>query len=265
MKKHQILDLMTQADRMRTLVRRYPKTVVCLFDNPSPALWSFQAAAHKLGCQVLTLPEDEADSALSYGDVVVMNPDSSQNQDSDRLAELYALVKELHVRSIDLDSSERETLHVTFLGHSRSVQPFLQLLNHFPKIECHFVTREEIDPEVLANTDVFYVSKPQEGDVECLDKAFLDKTKHTSIVMRTLPAESITSVRYNPRCIYGRQDAYGVYLRMAILEQSLSKSSFPTLYEAYWMAIDALSEKAVHYISKAWSMFSFRPLVSTGV
>ena len=253
MDKQTIIDLMNYADRMKHSIRRYSK-LVCVLDKSI----SYQAAAMKLGCPVLVM--EDQDAAECYGDVIV--PLESLTE-SDRLAELYALVRELSYRGISIDSTDRDTLHVTFLGYSRSVHPFVQLLNHFPKIECHFVSRIEIEQGLLEKTDVFYVSLKQEGDVYCLNKAFLNKTKHTSIVMRTYPFEK--EVIDNPRCIYSTQDRYGLYLRMAILDRSLAKLSWPSLYESYWMAVDSVSNLAVSYIVKGLSMFSFSPLVRTGV
>jgi len=260
MNKQQILDLMTHADRMRNPIRKYLNTVVCLFDKPTPTLWSFQAAAMKLGCSVITLPEDQTHSAEAYGDMVVTNPETTQNQEADCLADLYALVKELELRCIDLDSIQREPLQVTFIGESPSVQPFAYLLQRFPKIEFHHA-KQEIEPLVLEETDVFYVS--QEGLV---DKALLNKTKATAIVMRSQPYGE-TEIWHNPRCIYSCQGAHGVYMRMAILDQSLSKLSWPSLYEACWMMLHLLGRVA-HFlgqVTNGWSIFTGSPLVSTGV
>lgn len=285
MNKQQILDLMARADRMRHPIRKYVNTVVCLFNEPTPTLWSFQSAAIRLGCNVLTLSEDHIQSAHAYGDLVVMNPDTTQNQEIDRMAELYALYKELRLRSIDLDSTDREPLHVTFLGYSRMVQPFVYLLQRFPKIEFHYVSQEEIDPEVQEITDVFYVSPFQEGDKICLDKAFLNKTKHTSIVLRTHPYDD-TEIWHNPRCIYSTQASHGVYMRMAILDKNLSNLSWPSLYEMEWILIDHLSDGICDvvrgighcvskgcsyvtgigsYVRKGWSMLTGSALVKTGV
>ena len=254
MNKQQILDLMSQADRMRNPIRKYLNTVVCLFDHPTPTLWSFQAAAMKLGCPVITLPEEQIHSAEAYGDMVVTNPETTQNQETECLADLYALVKELDLRCIDLDSIQREPLQVTFIGESRSVQAFAYLLQRFPKIDFHYV-KQEIEPSVLEETDVFYVSR--EGLV--VDKDLLNQTKATAIFMRSQPYGE-TEIWHNPRCIYSRQEAHGVYMRMAILDQSLSKLSWPTVYEACWMVIDIL-----YQITNGWSIFTGSPLVSTGV
>ncbi len=257
MNKQKILDLMSQADRMLS-PRRYSKTVVCVFDKANPTLWSFQAAAMKLGCQVLTLPGEQSHAARAYGEVVVLDPETSQNQEVDRLAELYALYRELDMRCIDLDSIDRPTLQVVFLGDGPSVQPFVQVLNHFPRIDCRFVSMEEMTPELFEETDVFYVSKGE------IDRTFLEKTKHSAIVMRTHPYAPCT-MTHNPRCIYSAQETHGVRLRMAILDKSLSQIAWPSLYEAYWMAIDWASDLAVHYIVKGWSILTGSPLVRTGV
>lgn len=256
MNKQKILDLMSRADRMRNPIRKYFNTVVCLFDHPTPTLWSFQAAAMKLGCPVITLPEDHVHSAQAYGDMVVTNPETTQNQEAECLADLYALMKELELRCIDLDSIQRESLHVTFIGESPSVQPFVYLLQRFPKIEFHYV-KQEIEKELLEETDVFYVSR--EGLV--VDKDLLNQTKATAVVMRSHPYGE-TEIWHNPRCIYSAQDSHGVYMRMAILDQSLSKLSWPSLYEACWMVVDRIFSIQ---ITNGWSIFTGSPLVSTGV
>jgi len=262
MNKQHILDLMSQADRMRNPIRKYMNPVVCVFDKPTPTLWSFQAAAMKLGCPVITLPEEQVHSAQAYGDMVLTNPETSEKKEEECLADLYALVKELEVRCIDLDSIQRDSLRVTFIGESSSVQAFAYLLQRFPKIDFHYV-KQEIELSILEETDVFYVS--QEGLV--VDKAFLNQTKATSIFMRSQPYAE-TEIWHNPRCIYSKQEAHGVYMRMAILDQSLSKLSWPTVYEACWMVIDIFLcqvTNLVCYVTNGWSIFTGSPLVSTGV
>ena len=264
MNKKKILKWMAHADRMKNPIRRYYKTVICLFDQPSPILWSFQAAAIKLGCHTITLPENQVALANHFGEVVIMNPDASKNNPMDRLAELYALSKELEVRNIELDSTDRDPIRVVFVGEGPSVKPFIELLNYFPKIEYHFISMEDIvkdlqeDPHLLEDADVFYLS---EG---VFSKSLLNKTKPSSILMRTYPFESSPEVHYNARCIYLSQETHGVHLRMALLDEPLSKKSLPSLYELYWMTVEKVSEKIIHYISKGWSIFS-SPLVSTGV
>jgi len=259
MNKQKILDLMSQADRMRNPIRKYLNTVVCVFNKPTPTLWSFQAAAMKLGCPVITLPEDQVHSAEAYGDMVVTNP---ENQEAECLADLYALVKELELRCIDLDSIHREPLHVTFIGEGPSVQPMVYLLQRFPKIEFHYV-KQEIEPSVREETDIFYVSR--EGPV--IDKALLNQTKATAVVMRSQPYGE-TEIWHNPRCIYLCQETHGVYMRMAILDQYLSKLSWPTFYEAWWMMIHFFVCQASYFLGQmtnGWSIFTGSPLVSTGV
>jgi aspartate carbamoyltransferase catalytic subunit len=255
---------------MRHPIRKYLNTVVCLFDKPTPTLWSFQAAALRLGCSVLTLSEDQALAAHAYGDMVVMNPETTQHHEIERMSELYALYKELDLRCIDLDSTDREPLHVTFLGYGRTVQPFVYLLQRFPKIEFHYVSQEEIDPEVQEMTDVFYVSPFQEGDKICLNKAFLNKTKHTAVVLRTHPHDD-SEIWHNPRCIYSTQDTHGIYMRMAILDTTLSTLSWPSLSEVGWMVVDRVSHGISHfvchlgtYISNGWFTLNGSALVSTG-
>ena len=284
MEKQDILEMMAHADRMKNPIRQYPnKTMVSLFFDPTHVQDSYQVAARRLGMKTHTTTvtqermEDHVKISEKYGDVLVLShsdddyqhraemvcsipiiPAGKYENSIQALTDLYTLIKELEFRQIHIDSDRRRTLHITFLGYNRHVHPFVHLLKHFPNIDLHYVSRSDIDPELIPLTDVFYVSRKQEEDGYCVDRAFLSKTKHTSIVMHHLPrtTELSPEVDNNPRCVYFEQQENGIYMRMAALDRVFSKDC-PNLRECFWIGLA--------YIKNRLSMFSLWPLVSTGV
>jgi aspartate carbamoyltransferase catalytic subunit len=267
MNKKEVLEFIQQVDRMKNPIRQYPnKTVVCLFQDNTRTLYSFQAAALRIGCKILTVEqpnlesfEDTIKSVQNYGDAIVLRQPEPEafnravmlsripivqagvhEQLVQPLIDIYTLFKELKFRCIDLDSENRETLHVTFLGYNRTIQPFLSLLNLFPKIESHF-SNENVDPD----TDVLYVSRRQQEETFCVNKKMIEHTEPTMIIMHSLPrsAELSTDLDTNPRSVYFHQSDNGLYVRMAILDKLFSAQSFPTFYEFFWICISKLASK----------------------
>jgi aspartate carbamoyltransferase catalytic subunit len=267
MNKQEVLSFIQHVDRMRNPIRRYPgKTVVYFFQDNARTLYSFQAAALRLGCNNLTVEqpnlesfEDTIKSIQHYGHVLVLRhpePDSYnkavgmsripvvqagvQGQMTQPLIDIYTLYKELKYRGIDLDSEDRDTLQVTFIGYGRTIQPFVKLMTLFPKIEIHYST-ETIDPK----TDVLYVSRRQQEETFCVNKTFLATSKPTMIIMHPLPrsGELETELDTNPRSAYFHQSENGLYVRMAMLDQVLSIRVRPTLYEIFWIYISKLASK----------------------
>jgi aspartate carbamoyltransferase catalytic subunit len=269
MNKEEVLEFIQHVDRMRHPVRKYPNaTVVYLFQDNSRTLYSFQAAALRLGCRNLTVEqpnlesfEDTIKTIQHYGDALVLRdpePDSyvramsmsripviqagAHGQMIQPLIDIYTLFKELKYRGIVLDSEERDPLHVTFLGYNRTVQAFVTLLKLFPKIEPHFST-EQVDPK----TDILYVCRRQQEETFCVNKAFIQTTKATMIIMHTLPrsGELSSELDTNPRSVYLHQSENGMYVRMAMLDRLLSLRIAPTFYEIFWF-----------YMTKMVSIFS---------
>jgi aspartate carbamoyltransferase catalytic subunit len=269
MNKEQVLDFFKHVDQMKNPIRKYPtKTVVYLFQDNTRTLYSFKAAALRLGCNNLIVEqpnmesfEDTIRTIQHYGDALVLrdpDPDSytlavskskipivqagGHGQMTQPLIDIYTLFKELKYRGIDLDSDSRETLHITFLGYGRTVQSFLTLLKLFPNIETHFSS--EI---IEKNTDVLYVSRRQQDETYCVNKEFIKTAKSTMIIMHALPrcSELSTDIDFNPRSVYFHQSENGIYVRMAILDKLFSIRTYPTLYEVFWI-----------YIAKLFSMFS---------
>jgi aspartate carbamoyltransferase catalytic subunit len=269
MNKEDVLEFISHVDKMKNPIRQYPgKTVVYFFQDNTRTLYSFQAAALRLGCNNLMVEqpnlesfEDTVKSIQYYGHALVLRhpePDSFtravsmsripviqagvHGQLTQPLIDMYTLFKELKYRGIDLNSEERAPLRITFLGYSRTVQPFLNLLNLFPKIEVHYST-ETVDP----NTDILYVSRRQQEESYTVNKTLLADTKPTMVIMHTLPrsSEIDTDVDTNPRSAYFHQSENGIYVRMAMLDKLLSMRTRATLYELFWI-----------YISKIVSKFS---------
>jgi aspartate carbamoyltransferase catalytic subunit len=285
MKKQEVWDMIERADQMRRPLRHYPhKTVVHYGDiSHSNSLLGFKAASIQLGCRTLTANvsteslEDSVHTLQYYGDVLVMShnrPDAiscalnisqipviqggMHSNLSQALADIYTLFKELRFREIQLDSEDRDPLHVTFLGYSRTVQPFVKLLELFPKIECHY-TQKDVPPE----TDVLYVSRQQGPEDYRIDRAFLQTTKPKLILMHPFPRTDELSIEAdtNPRSVYFRQIENGHYMRMAILDKVLSMTCSPTLWEWLWI----LGYAMLNYMAKLKTIFSLRPVNNSSV
>lgn len=268
MNKEEILHFIKRVDRMRNPLRKYPnRTVVHYFREHTRSYYSFQAAALRLGCNVMTVDqtlseslEDTIKTIQYYGDaIIVRHPDKdahlravknsrvpviqagSQCHKTQALIDIYTLYKELKYRGIDLNSETRETLQVTFLGYSRTIQSFIALLSEFPKIKYHYVSDE------IPTTDVLYVSRRQNDETYCVDKDFLSNSKPTMVVMHPLPRseELSNTIDTNPRSIYFQQAENGLYVRMALLDELFSIRQYPTFYEVFWI-----------YMAKLASIFS---------
>lgn len=261
MNKKDVLEFIRHADKMKNPIRKYPtKTVVYFFQDNTRSLYSFQAAALRLGCKNLTIEqpnlesfEDTIQSIQHYGDAIVLrhpDPDSYNlavsrcripiiqaglhGQVVQPLIDIYTLFNELKYRGIKLDSKDRSILHVTFLGYSRTVQPFANLLKLFPKIEITYSV-ENVDPA----TDVLYVSRHQQEEIYCINRELANKMKPTMIIMHPLPraSELDKNIDTNPRSVYFHQSENGIYVRMAMLDKLFAIRSRPTCYELFWICI----------------------------
>jgi aspartate carbamoyltransferase catalytic subunit len=278
MNKQDVLTMMKHAAQMKHPRRQYPNKTVIHYGEVSNSLTVFQAASTQLGCRTLTVnirPETLEDSIQTlqyYGDVLVLkypHPDAfpravavsripvlqggMQCNLAQALTDIYTLSKELQFRGVTLDSENRETIHVTFLGYSRTVHSFVNLINLFPKIECHYVSQTEINEDLLSMTDVLYVSRRQSTEEYCVNRAFLSKTKPTLILMHPFPrSDEVSSVvDMNPRSVYFNQLENGLYMRMAMLDKVLATTCKPTLWEWLWLAIYYIAKYATNYIDNS--------------
>lgn len=266
---------------------QWNKTIITLFYEPSTRTsCSFQAAAIKLGCSVIHLNpknssiekgesfEDTITTIGYYGDVMVLrhpnkealhiaaliskipiiNAGNGNDQHpTQALLDIFTIYKELQGYGIDLESTERETITITFLGdlkNSRTIHSLLDLLRFFPKIKFIYIGlptlempkditekihHEQHDDLTLKDaipiTDVLYVTRIQKERIEnvkienrqdyCVDKNIMEKAKKNMIVMHPLPRETeiSTDVDKDPRAVYFKQIKNGIYIRMAILEK----------------------------------------------
>jgi len=283
--KKEILDFMNRADQLKNLDlwNRYTnKTIILMFFEPSTRTFcSFQAAANKLGCKIICLAEkyssiekgesfqDTIKTLNIFGDVIVLRHpqkdivhkaalvskipiinagDGDGEHPTQALLDIYTIYKELAPFGIDLNSENRETITITFLGdnkHSRTVHSLIPLLSLFPKIKLIQVCPPSLEiPEieistmenVISVTDVLYVTRIQRErfthkiDYDSIipiivNKKLLEKAKKKMIVMHPFPRlnEISTDIDNDPRAVYFNQIENGVYIRMAILEKILGR------------------------------------------
>lgn len=275
MDKQEVFNMIQLANQMKSPIRTYPNKIVIQYgDMTSNSLIGFKAASMKLGCQTLSVDtkldvlEDGIHMLQNYGDVMVIR---NQNEDaitramaisripilqggiysnlSQALTDIYTVYKELVFRGIQLDSDERKPLHITFLGYSHTIQPFVKLLDLFPNIQYHYTqTREDIPIE----TDVLYVCRIQEGESYHIDRAFLQMTKPTLILMHPFPRSEELSRDNdrNPRSVYFNQLENGLYMKMAMLDKVLAPTCYPTAEEYLWMAWQSFTTWIIHF--KVW-------------
>ena len=260
MNKLDVYDMIQRANKMKCPIRKYPQKIVVHYgDISSNSLVIFKAASIKLGCRTLTANihteslEDSIQMLQYYEDVLVVrhpSDDAIQRFNTisripvvqggihanlaQALTDIYTLYTELLLRNIKLDSEDRTFLQVTFLGYSRSVNPFVKLLELFPKIEYHYIQKEK---DIPSDTDVLYVSRIQESESYHIDQTYLQCTKPKLILMHPFPRSNELShdADHNPRSVYLKQLDYGLYMRMAILDKLLAPTCTPTFWEHIWI------------------------------
>jgi aspartate carbamoyltransferase len=184
-----IMSLVREAEEIRENGprQRFPdKTVVHLFYEPSTRTsCSFQAAAHRMGCNVISL-NDKASSAekgesledtirtvACYGDAIVLrHPDKGSafkaasvsrvpvlnagdgngEHPTQALLDIYTIHRELRV---DLQSSDRDYLNITFVGdlkNSRTVHSLILMLSQFPKMNFVCISPPSLElPDDIVN------------------------------------------------------------------------------------------------------------------
>jgi aspartate carbamoyltransferase len=185
------MDYIQSAERIkRHGPNLYPdKTLVTLFYEPSTRTsCSFQYAALKMDCKVITLTdkvssaakgeslEDTIKTVNYYGDAIVLrHPDKGSSQRANQVSKLpivnagdgdgehptqalldiYTIHSELSKQGISLSSETRDPIVVTFLGdlkHSRTIHSLVHMLTLFPKITFVYVNPNTLDiPEEIKN------------------------------------------------------------------------------------------------------------------
>jgi aspartate carbamoyltransferase len=265
-----------------------------MFYEPSTRTYcSFQAAAIKLGCSVINLTakdssiqkgesfEDTVKTLNYFGDVIVLRHSSKEalqkaaqiskipiinagngndEHPTQALLDIFTIYTELQSFGIDLESAERETITITFLGdlkNSRTIHSLVHLLVLFPKLKFIYIGLPDLEMpkdvierihfeqhdnltlnKVISITDVLYVTRIQTERIEtikkeniqfdkndfCIDENIMNKAKKKMIVMHPLPrlTEISTEIDNDPRAVYFKQLKNGIYIRMAILEKIIN-------------------------------------------
>lgn len=199
--KSELLAYFESTERMRpTALRRrrqlrpptqYPnKILVIMFCEPSTRTsCSFQAAAIKLGCKVISIAdkmssaekgkslEDTIQTLQYYGDAIVLRHpmkgaalraaavsgvpiinagDGNGEHPTQALLDAFTIYSEFESRfEIDLDSEHRDVITIAFAGdlkNSRTVHSLIRLLTLFPRLRFLYVSPPELEmPEEIAN------------------------------------------------------------------------------------------------------------------
>lgn len=194
--KHELLAYFESAERMRpkrrqTHTPQHPrKTLITMFYEPSTRTsCSFQAAAIKLGCKIISLAdkmssaekgeslEDTIRTLQYYGDAIVLRHpmkgaaqraaavasvpiinagDGNGEHPTQALLDAFTIYREFESRfEIDLDSEHRDIITIAFVGdlkNSRTIHSLIRLLTLFPRLRFLYVSPPELEmPEEIAN------------------------------------------------------------------------------------------------------------------
>lgn len=174
--------------RTAQLVQYPEKTLVTAFYEPSTRTsCSFQSAAYKLGCKVISITdkisssqkgetlEDTIKTLQYYGDAIVLRHpekgssvrastvskipiinagDGNGEHPTQALLDIFTIYTELQKRNIDLTDNNREPITVTFTGdlkNSRTIHSLILVLSMFPKIQFVYISplTLELPPEII--------------------------------------------------------------------------------------------------------------------
>jgi aspartate carbamoyltransferase len=163
------------------------KTMVALFYEPSTRTsCSFQAAAHKLGCKVIAINEQQSSAKKGesledtiktvqyYGDVIVLRHydkgssqkaanisnvpvinagDGNGEHPTQALLDIYTIYCELLSRGINLFSEIRPIITITFVGdlkNSRTIHSLIHVLSLFPNVKFNYIAPPSLEmPEEI--------------------------------------------------------------------------------------------------------------------
>ena len=191
---------------------------------------------------VLRHPEKgAAERAVKVAHVPVINAgDGNGEHPTQALLDIYTIFEEAKKDIL------KENIIVTFIGdlkNSRTIHSLIHLLNLFdvtyifispPGLELQIENGLNILhltlEEALLITDVVYVTRIQKERIDengfkpiCLSKELLSNANKDLIIMHPLPRqeELPPEIDDDPRAVYFKQVAYGVRMRMAILDELL--------------------------------------------
>jgi aspartate carbamoyltransferase len=204
--------------------------------------------------------EDTIKTVSNYGDIIVLRHpekgsveraskvtsvpiinagDGNGEHPTQALLDIYTIYEELKKDIL------KENIIVTFIGdlkNSRTIHSLIHLLNLFdvtyifispPGLELDTTNLNVLNitlEEALLITDVVYVTRIQKERLDgekyepiCLSKELLSEANKELIIMHPLPRqeELPPEIDDDPRSVYFKQVAYGVRMRMAILNELL--------------------------------------------
>lgn len=188
---------------------------------------------------VLRHPEKgAAERAAKVANVPVINAgDGNGEHPTQALLDIYTIYEESKKDLL------KENIIVTFIGdlkNSRTIHSLIHLLNLFdvtyifispPGLELETNGLNILDvtlEESLLITDVVYITRIQKERIDkdrfepiCLSKELLSNANKDLIIMHPLPRqeELPPEIDDDPRAVYFKQVAYGVRMRMAILDE----------------------------------------------
>lgn len=201
-------------------------------------------------CDLIVMRHPERGSVFKsskYSDVTIINAgDGDGEHPTQALLDLYTIYRE---------KNRIENLKICFIGdlkYSRTVHSLVKLLRRFknnqliffsPKgleiedslIEVNDIFIKDFNNNFISDIDVFYVTRIQKerhkieicmGFDYTIDENFLNLISKKAIIMHPLPRvdEISRNVDKDERAVYFKQVKYGLYIRMAILYDFLSKN-----------------------------------------
>ena len=187
-----ILNYISKANEMKLLGyhNKYPdKILINMFYEPSTRTsCSFQCAAIKLGCKVISITdkfsssekgesiEDTIKTLNCYGNVIVLRHPNKEiiekikfskipiinagngngEHPTQALQDIYTIYNELLNFQINLDSEIRDEIIITFCGdlkNSRTIHSLIHILSLFPKIKFIYISTPSLEmPSEIVNS-----------------------------------------------------------------------------------------------------------------
>jgi len=201
--------------------------------------------------------EDTIKTVSNYGDIIVLrHPEKGAAERASKVAHVpvinagdgngeHPTQALLDIYTIYEEATKdllKENITVTFIGdikNSRTIHSLIHLLNLFdvtyifispPGLEIDTTGLNVLNAtleEALKITDVVYITRIQKERTSetyepiCLSKELLSSAYPDLIIMHPLPRqeELPPEIDDDPRAVYFKQVAYGVRMRMAILDE----------------------------------------------